>query len=316
MVSVILPVYNTEKYLDHCIESIIKQSYQDFEIIAINDGSLDQSLSILERYATVDSRIHVYSQENKGVSAARNYGLDLASGDYVLFIDSDDWIEPDMIEVLVHNLEETKTDISCCQYDRNIDLSLKECEVWDSEKALEEFLFHRRINGSLVNKLFKRKLLFGISHDSSIRYGEDALFCWKVFMRAKSICVSNNVLYHVVLHDDSASGAGSYKPIRKDCITVWNTISNDASNISENLGEMAKAQLANMAFFSFYEMAYYSADNKDHFILYRDVLKQKYYWFRKASFISLDRKIFAFLICLNGAFGYKMIELRARLRRK
>ena len=109
---------------------------------------------------------------------------------------------------------------------------------------------HKQINGSLVNKLFKNELIENKRLDESIKYGEDALFFWKNLLDVSSIAVSPDVLYHVKLHDDSASGGGCYKPIRRDCIRVWKVISQDAVQVSVELGRMVRAQLGNMAFFS------------------------------------------------------------------
>lgn len=97
-VSVIIPVYNVEKYLESCLESIKSQTFTDYELILINDGSTDESVAIMRRYAKTDARIRIISQSNRGVSAARNLGLSVAEGDYVLFVDSDDTILPDALE--------------------------------------------------------------------------------------------------------------------------------------------------------------------------------------------------------------------------
>lgn len=115
-ISVIIPVYNSEKFLDACIDSIVKQTYQNFEIILVDDGSTDDSPSLCDQYAAQDKRIKVIHQDNQGVSAARNNGLDLATGDLVSFIDSDDTLDEDMYELLVKLFEENSADITHCGY--------------------------------------------------------------------------------------------------------------------------------------------------------------------------------------------------------
>ena len=110
-VSVIIPVYNVEKYLRECLDSVVNQTLKDIEIICINDGSPDNSLAILEEYAKKDSRIIVISQENSGVSTARNVGIDLAKGDYLYFIDADDYAEPDLLELSYQKALSTQCDI-------------------------------------------------------------------------------------------------------------------------------------------------------------------------------------------------------------
>ena len=114
MISIIVPVYNVEPYLRKCLDSILDQTYRDLEILIIDDGSTDGSGAICDEYAGKDDRIKVFHTENKGLSAARNLGLDNASGDWIGFVDSDDWIEPDMYEVLLRKAEETGADVVEC----------------------------------------------------------------------------------------------------------------------------------------------------------------------------------------------------------
>lgn len=110
-ISVIIPVYNVENYLDECIKSVCNQTFTDFEIVVVNDGSTDSSLSIIEKYARFDSRIRIFSQENRGISAARNKGFNEARGAYILFVDSDDYIIPNTLSALWEYAEETKSEI-------------------------------------------------------------------------------------------------------------------------------------------------------------------------------------------------------------
>lgn len=115
LVSVIVPVYNVENHVEKCLVSIMNQTYQHLEILVIDDGSTDDSGVICDRMAAEDSRIRVVHQKNAGVSSARNKGLDICSGSYVLFVDSDDWIEPEMVELMVSAIEKTNTDLAVCQ---------------------------------------------------------------------------------------------------------------------------------------------------------------------------------------------------------
>ena len=113
-VSVIVPVYNVEKYLSRCLESLINQSLKDIEIICINDGSTDNSLQILKQFAYKDNRIKIINQTNSGQSVARNKGLAIASGKYIGFVDSDDWIDNDYYEKMFETIERTNSDFACC----------------------------------------------------------------------------------------------------------------------------------------------------------------------------------------------------------
>ncbi|MBO7334370.1 MAG: glycosyltransferase, partial [Lachnospiraceae bacterium] len=118
LISVIVPVFEVEKYLKECIESILNQTYTNLEIILVDDGSPDKCGEICEEYAKTDNRIIVIHHENKGLSSARNRGLDIATGDYIGFVDSDDKIAPDMFEILLNNLKQYDADISICGFYR------------------------------------------------------------------------------------------------------------------------------------------------------------------------------------------------------
>ena len=115
-ISIIVPIYNIEKYLPRCLDSILAQTYKNLEVILVDDGSVDNSGMIADKYARNDQRIIVIHQVNKGVSAARNAGLDLATGDYIGFVDGDDYIEPDMYEILMRIIDEQQVDIAHCGY--------------------------------------------------------------------------------------------------------------------------------------------------------------------------------------------------------
>lgn len=315
MVSIIVPIYNTERYLSKCLESIRTQTYSDIEVIMVDDGSTDGSRNMANGYTERDGRFRLFSQENAGVSAARNHGLDVAEGEYILFVDSDDWLEPRMIEKLVYNMIEYSTDISGCQYDRSRCFIGEATEVWNRDIALQNFLVHKQINGSLVNKLFKKELIESKRLDESIKYGEDALFFWKNLLDASSIAVSPDILYHVTLHDDSASGGGSYKPIRRDCIRVWKMISQDAVQVSVELGCMARAQLGNMAFFSLYEMGYYGYKNEEHQNEYLNTLRNTIMDLYNASFIPYSEKCLVCVFLLNIHLGKAIVCLKKKFRR-
>ena len=213
MVSIIVPIYNTEKYLEKCLISIEKQTYQNIEVILVNDGSKDNSERIAVSFVQRDSRFVLFNQSNQGVSVARNHGLKKAHGQYVMFVDSDDWMEPDMIDVLVKNCQKTDADISCCQSDFQIRNDIEFLEMWNQDRAIREFLAHKRINGQLTNKLLKRSIAENVFFNTKIKYGEDALFLWQLLKVCNGICLTNQILYHRTIHDDSASGGG-FKPIR------------------------------------------------------------------------------------------------------
>ena len=165
LVSVIVPIYNTEKYLDRCIKSIVNQTYKNLEIILVDDGSPDNCPSICDNWARIDSRINVIHQKNSGVSAARNAALDLASGEYIGFVDSDDFIEPDMYSLLVQKSVDTDAGCASCGFvfdyidGRDSVLIKSEDFVLNGEDILKNYIADKLIRPETANKIYKKSFL-------------------------------------------------------------------------------------------------------------------------------------------------------------
>ena len=165
-ISIIVPVYNTEKYVQSCLESLIKQTYKDIEIIVVNDGSNDESLVKCKEIAEKDSRIKIFTKTNGGLSDARNYGINKAEGKYLGFVDSDDYISENMYESLLSGITYNNADIAVAAINQVDEIGniLKTRSIDGEEKLLtkyegmEELLFSQRISNSVCNKLFKREL--------------------------------------------------------------------------------------------------------------------------------------------------------------
>ena len=147
LISIIVPVYNVEYYLHECLESLVNQTYFNLEIILIDDGSKDASGKICDEYAAKDSRIVVVHQENAGVSQARNCGIEMASGEYIMFVDSDDWVDSDICAVLMDSLSKYKTESSMCTYVREYTNNSLVKNIYDVDKVLDGQIFQRRLCG-------------------------------------------------------------------------------------------------------------------------------------------------------------------------
>ncbi len=214
LISVIIPVYKVEEYLPACIDSILAQTYQNLEIILIDDGSPDNCGKICDGYAEKDSRIKVIHKENGGVSSARNAGLDAASGEYVGFVDSDDIIAPTMYEELYGELLRTDSDVSVCRFARFFDGQEKEnfssikktssdLLVLDSTEALSDLLRGTHFYGSLWDKLFKANLVKNARLREDIFVAEDFLFSVEALLKAKRVCFSDTPLYFYRMRETS-----------------------------------------------------------------------------------------------------------------
>ncbi|MEA1010164.1 glycosyltransferase [Bacillus cereus] len=217
LISLIIPVYNAEKFLPRCLESIRNQSYRDLEIILVNDGSTDRSGLICDEYAQKDKRFKVIHKKNGGVSSARNVALSIASGAYIGFVDPDDWIEPIMFEKLHELIQKNQVDIAICGYIReNIDGDILQetvapsIKVLNRTEALNSILDVNEFRGFLWNKLFSSKLFhenFEIHFDENIHFCEDLLFCCKAILNAENIVYDSTPYYHYIIHDNNASKA-------------------------------------------------------------------------------------------------------------
>lgn len=212
MISVIVPIYNKAPYIKKCLDDICNQTYRDLEIICIDDGSTDGSGEIVKEYAKKDTRFCYIEQENRGVSAARNRGLELAQGDYISFIDCDDGLEKDMYAFLLELMKKYNADIAHCGYKKvHLDGSSVEVGnsniylVQDSEEALECLIGGKYFTGSLCTKLYKSTLFENIKFDKDLKINEDLLVNFKVFNKAKCIVFNGETKYLYYERKESSS---------------------------------------------------------------------------------------------------------------
>lgn len=211
MISVIVPVYNSAAYLENCIDSILCQTYGDLEIICVNDGSTDDSLKLLQELALRDSRVRVLSQDNMGVASARNAGLEIARGEYIAFVDSDDELQPDMYELLVGLAGEHSSDITHCGY-RKIYLNGKSKDVCGTgdlliqtaDEAICCLLVGERFVSGLWNKLYRAEVVTDLRFDPRLKINEDTLFNVQAFYRAKKTVFIDLPKYNYFERENSA----------------------------------------------------------------------------------------------------------------
>jgi glycosyltransferase involved in cell wall biosynthesis len=220
LVSVIVPVYNVEKYLSRCIDSILSQTYKNLEIILVDDGSTDNSPMICDDYKNKDSRIRVVHKKNEGVSVARNTGLDLANGTYISFVDSDDWIEPNLYERVITCINEKKADIVKYHYvveengvSKNTGCNYNYTGFVD-KKELISILLAAKIQGECWSYVFKKELLSkSLRFENNIIYGEDILFTVELFLIANSIYFVEDSFYHYFQSNDGSVTKNANKAI-------------------------------------------------------------------------------------------------------
>lgn len=233
LVSVIVPIYNSEKYIARCIESILNQTYKNIEVILINDGSSDKSLEIINYYKSIDNRILVINKKNEGVSIARNYGIEKSNGDYIGFVDSDDHIEENMYEVLVNRIQEDNSEMAVLtsytinyfdKYRSNYNNTI------NSDDALK-YLLRLSFPTSLWPYLYKREIIKGNCLNKDIHFFEDFEFNFKVIKNTSKISLCDKLLYHYNINEGSINSQGiSDKKIT--CLNIYENIKNDINELN------------------------------------------------------------------------------------
>lgn len=227
MISIIVPVYNVEKYLKKCVGSLINQTYKDIEIILVDDGSTDNSGTICDEISTTDTRIKVIHKMNGGLSSARNAGIDMAKGDYLAFVDSDDFVELDMYETLLDGIEKNGKDISCCgrivdifgQYS-NKEFVMDSPKMFTKEETIREILYLENVDVSACDKLYDKNLFSDIRYPEG-KISEDAAVIFEIIERSNGIYHVGVPFYHYVFRNNSITKS-KYSAKRHDVINNLN----------------------------------------------------------------------------------------------
>ncbi|MCM1286175.1 MAG: glycosyltransferase [Acetobacter sp.] len=247
LISIIVPIYNVEKYINKCVDSILSQTYKNIELILVDDGSPDNCPQICDRYAELDKRVKVVHKENGGLMSARQAGLKKANGDYIGFVDGDDWIEPDMYECFHNVIEKYNPDMALCEFiyaypDKDIFSDQKlSAEYFTKDKMIKEIYptmlfkapyYHFGINPCCWSKVYKKELLENCLYKVTpkIKIGEDAAFTYPCLIDAESLAYVDKALYHYRNNPDSMTN--SYDVNLENTILIPIEILNDAFNKS------------------------------------------------------------------------------------
>lgn len=234
-ISIIIPAYNVEKFIARCLDSVITQNYKNLDIIVVDDGSKDKTGSIIDDYATKDDRICVVHQPNGGLPNARNTGIKYAKGDYVMFLDSDDWIEPTCCEIVADEIQREKADLVFFEYYKeykNKTVQMKtyshEKLIYDTDGKKEFYLYDMRMI-TAWGKMYSAKILRQCEYNESFRTAEDVEFNYRIYDRvSKAVYIQKPLLHYRILEQSAIHGYDSQIEAKLEtvleCISNWSTI--------------------------------------------------------------------------------------------
>ena len=321
LISVIVQIYKVEKYLKKCVESILEQTYSNLDIILVDDGSPDNCGDIIEEFRKKNERIRTIHQKNGGLSDARNSGIKIAKGKYIVCIDSDDWIEKNMIEVLYKDIINTNSDISVCEFVEEDDLqnilSAKkynnEIIEFSSKEALKSLIKQDILTNHAWNKLYKASLFEGIEYPKG-QLMEDVSTTYKLFEKANKIVYQNTSLYHYIQRGTSILGNITEKRINDQEFAFFDRNKYLMEKYSEfkeiiELDNMYNVKtLYFLAILGGYKNLYNSTKYAEYYAKYKKVYKEN----RKNPEFKGDKSLQLFY---KNRIAYKMyVKLKRKIK--
>lgn len=277
LISVIVPIYNVENYLVRCIESILSQSYEKLEIILVNDGSTDNSAEICKKYLKIDDRLRLVTKKNGGLSSARNKGLEYASGEYVAFVDSDDWIEKEMFEVMINIAKNENADIVQCGVKKvhengKIERILYNEDIqYNNNDDILSAHFKNKISVTVWNKLYKRKLVKNIRMVEG-RNNEDNMYSIEVLLQTnKVVCISK--AYYNYLQRNNSIMKVSFNEKKLDAIYAGNYVVHMCQKYNSKYLNYARINLCLICYYLYQDLLSSSIENKTP---YKNIITEEF----------------------------------------
>lgn len=322
LISVIVPVYNVEKYLDRCIESIVNQTYKNLEIILIDDGSPDNCPYICDEWKKRDKRIVVYHKRNGGLSDARNYGMARSKGKYIAFVDSDDYLDKDMYMTMLNAIIANKCSLACCGrfYVNNQKMfqskNIMQHKVFSNKEAIHELLNNGCIEEAVWDKLYLKELWDGLKYPLG-EINEDLVIMPEILRRSKNVVHVGESYYFYCYNGESITKSGYSEKKR----VIFNHLNNLEDYIERYFPEEKKyvnvleAKYAMNTMFSIIFLKDGIEKYRDDYKKYKQYLKKGYKQFCKSENISVKQKIEGLCLIL-GVYKYIWIIKRKFDKRK
>ena len=308
LISVIIPIYNVEKYMDRCLESVVTQTYSNLEIILVDDGSPDKCPQKCESWKKKDARIIVVHKKNGGLSSARNAGLDICTGEYICFVDSDDWIEKDMIQHLLDLIQsEQNLQIAQCDYIISQDYELlseqldEKISIWTRKDMLDFFfrLHGEKTNTGVWNKLILKEILHDFTFVDTLN--EDVEASYEFFTRAEKMIVTNQIFYHYFVNKSGITNS-QFKLRDMDYLSVCERILKRTKKEQPAYSDAAEyyRKRANFTILSKMKLRGYDKKNPEHCRIYRELKKtvRKDFWYLIRGNMQRSRKLLLIYVVL------------------
>lgn len=314
LISVIVPCYKVERYLPKCVDSILRQTYQNLEIWLIDDGSPDNCGRICDEYATKDSRIKVIHKENGGLSDARNVAIDIVEGDFLMFVDSDDWLRYDAIELMVYSAISNDADIvvSNFAFVKEHDIKWHDAFkikrnhiVYTPKEALLDLFYQQNMETGAWGKLYKRDLWKDIRFPVG-RLFEDIPTIYKTFFLSKKIVVLSTVLYYYLLRDTSIMGS-AFNPRKMDAVYCSRMMLEDVINRTDDveLINAARCRYVSMCFNTIFQT---QSGSKEETYIWNEIIKNRNYVLK--DFRARRKTIMALLFSFLGIGCLRKVYIR------
>lgn len=300
LISIIVPVYNVELYIDRCVSSVVNQTYRNLHIILVDDGSSDNSAQLCDEWSEKDGRIEIVHKKNGGQSQARNTALEIVRGDYIGFVDSDDWIEPDMYEYLYRMIKKYNADVSFCEYDRGGKSKIfpDKVTVREGEENVEFFyrLHGERSSYAVWRGLYKTSAVKGITFKEGL-INEDVLYQYEVMHQCPKMVYGNQAKYHYFLND---MGITRSLLNRKDysLIQIWDCIVENEKETKYYTSALLNRKRVPFTLYCKY-LRYGNKDvPKEQIQEWRNELKESRHFLMMGNFLDWKRKILLVLITI------------------